>query len=204
VEIAVKGSRTRWLALARDLPALERAARRRVGSRGTTLLSPFDSLLWHRERVEQLFGFSYRIEVYRPGPKRVHGYYTLPILHDGQLIGRVDAKAHRAERRLAVRGIHFERWFATGGAPPAAAWGPVDQDAALAGMADALWSLARFAGADRVDLGRVVPRRLRSPLARALRAGPRAAAATSGASRRSAPAAPRAADVADGPAPLEV
>ena len=64
---------------------------------------------------ERLFGFNYRIEVYTPGPKRVHGYYTLPILHDGQLIGRVDAKAHRAERRLAVRGVHFERWFATGG-----------------------------------------------------------------------------------------
>jgi hypothetical protein len=168
VEIEVRGSRGRWLALARDLPALERARRRRAGSRGTTLLSPFDSLLWHRERVERLFGFAYRIEVYTPGPQRVHGYYTLPILHDGQLIGRVDAKAHRPERRLAVRGVHFERWFATGGVPPAAGWGAIEQDAALAGVADALWSLARIAGADHVDLGRVVPGRLRSPLARAL------------------------------------
>ena len=168
VEIEVKGSRSRWLALAKDLPALGRAARRRAGSRGTTLLSPFDSLLWHRERAERLFGFSYRIEVYTPGPQRVHGYYTLPILHDGQLIGRVDAKAHRAERRLAVRGVHFERWLAAGGVPPAAAWGAIEQDAALAGVADALWSLARFTHTDQVDLGRVVPRRLRPPLARAL------------------------------------
>jgi uncharacterized protein YcaQ len=174
VEIEVKGSRSRWLALAKDLPALKRAARRRAGSRGTTLLSPFDSLLWHRERIERLFGFSYRIEVYTPGPQRVHGYYTLPILHDGQLIGRVDAKAHRAERRLAVRGVHFERWFAGGGIPPAAAWGAIEQDAALAGVAEALWSLARFAGADAVDLGRVVPGRLRPPLSRALRTPPRA------------------------------
>jgi hypothetical protein len=170
VEVEIQGSRGRWLVLARDLPALRRAAWRRVASRGTTLLSPFDSLLWHRDRVERLFGFAYRIEVYTPGPKRVHGYYTLPILHDGQLIGRVDAKAHRPERRLAVRGVHFERWFATGGVPPAATWGAVEQDAALAGVADALWSLARFAGADQVDLGRVVPGRLRAPLARALRA----------------------------------
>ncbi len=170
VEIEVTGSRSRWLALARDLPALRRATRRRAASRGTTLLSPFDSLLWHRERAERLFGFSYRIEVYTPGPKRVHGYYTLPILHDGQLIGRVDAKAHRAERRLAVRGVHFERWFAAGGVPPAAAWGAIEQDAALAGLADALWSLARFTQADEVDLGRVVPGGLRPPLARALRA----------------------------------
>lgn len=177
VPIEVKGSRARWLVLARDLPALARAARRREGSRGTTLLSPFDSLLWHRERVERLFGFSYRIEVYTPGPQRVHGYYTLPILHDGQLIGRVDAKAHRADRHLAVRHVHFERWFATGGEPPAASWGAIEQDEALAGVADALWSLAVFTGADRVSLGRVVPGRLRPPLARMLRAGPRVAQA---------------------------
>jgi hypothetical protein len=191
VEIQVKGSRARWLALARDLPALARAARRHSGSRGTTLLSPFDSLLWYRERVERLFGFSYRIEVYTPSPQRVHGYYTLPILHDGQLIGRVDAKAHRAERRLAVRGVHFERWFATGGDPPAATWGAIEQDAALAGVADAVWSLARFAGADDVELGRVVPRRLRAPLARALRtAAPSVPGPTSGRSRRSVPTTP--------------
>jgi hypothetical protein len=196
VEIEVRGSRARWLALARDLPALARNARRRIASRGTTLLSPFDSLLWHRERVERLFGFSYRIEVYTPGPQRVHGYYTLPILHDGQLIGRVDAKAHRAERRLAVRGVHFERWFVTGGTPPAATWGAIEQDAALAGVADALWSLARFAGADDVDLGRVVPGRLRGPLGRALRAGPPAAGAPP-ARRRSAPAASAAAATGD-------
>jgi uncharacterized protein len=188
VEIEIKGSRTRWLALVRDLPALERAARRRSGSRGTTLLSPFDSVLWHRERVERLFGFSYRIEVYTPGPQRVHGYYTLPILHDGQLIGRVDAKAHRPERRLAVRGVHFERWFATGGEPPAATWGAIEQDAALAGVADAVWSLARFAGADNVDLGRVVPGRLRAPLGRALKTlAPPADGSVGGPTRRSAP-----------------
>ena len=159
VPIEVNGSHARWLVLARDLPALVRAARRREGSRGTTLLSPFDSLLWHRERVERLFGFSYRIEVYTPGPQRVHGYYTLPILHDGQLIGRVDAKAHRADRHLAVRHVHFERWFATGGEPPAASWGAIEQDEALAGVADALWSLAMFTGADR-DRG---PRRSLRP-----------------------------------------
>jgi uncharacterized protein YcaQ len=199
VEIEIPGARGRWLVLARDLPALRRAARRRAGSRGTTLLSPFDSLLWHRERVERLFGFSYRIEVYTPGPKRVHGYYTLPILHDGQLIGRVDAKAHRAERRLAVRGVHFERWFVTGGVPPAASWGAIEQDAALAGVADALWSLARFTGADHVDLGRVVPRRLRGPLGRALGAAGGAGAAAG----RSAPGVAGVPEIASGDAVAE-
>jgi len=82
-EIEVEGAPGRWLALHGDLPALARAERASSPSEGTTFLSPFDSLLWHRDRAARLFGFDYRIEVYTPGPKRVHGYYTLPILHHG-------------------------------------------------------------------------------------------------------------------------
>ena len=167
-EIEVEGSPGRWLALARDLPVLARAGRTPAPSRGTTLLSPFDSLLWHRDRVARLFGFDYRIEVYTPGPRRVHGYYTLPILHHGHLIGRLDAKAHRAERWLEVRHAHFEPWFASVQAPPAGG-GQVDQDEALAGLGEALGSLAAFVGADEVTLQRVTPRRLRASLARTLR-----------------------------------
>lgn len=167
VELEVEGSRQRWLALARDLPALARAARRRVPSRGTTLLSPFDSLLWHRERAARLFGFEYRIEVYTPSPRRVYGYYVLPILHDGHLVGRLDAKAHRAERRLEVRRVHLEPWLAARGAPPTGG-GDLDVDAALAGLAEALRSLAVFVGADSIVLGQVSPRRLRMPLLRLL------------------------------------
>jgi len=119
--------------------------------------------------VARLFGFDYRIQVYTPSAKRLHGYYTLPILHDGHLLGRVDAKAHRAERRLEVRGVHFEPWFAAGRTPPSGR-GAVDRDAALAGLADALRSLATFVGASEVTLERVTPGRLRSPLTRAVRA----------------------------------
>jgi uncharacterized protein YcaQ len=168
-EIEVEGSPARWLVLARDLPALARAGRRPAPGRGTTLLSPFDSLLWYRGRVARLFGFDYRIEVYTPGPQRVHGYYTLPILHDGRLIGRVDAKAQRAERRLEVRHVHFEPWLVGTGRPPAGR-GPVDLDAALAGVAEALGSLAAFVGGDETRLSRVTPHRLRAPLVRLLRA----------------------------------
>jgi uncharacterized protein YcaQ len=190
-EVEVEGSRQRWYALARDLPALERAGRRRAAARGTTLLSPFDSLLWHRERVARLFGFDYRIEVYTPGPQRVHGYYTLPVLHDGHLLGRVDAKTHRTEGRLEVRRVHFEPWFA-GGHPPPVGDAVVDQDAAFAGLADALRSLAEFVGTPHVILGRVVPARLRPPLRRALRA----AAPAAGRQPR-----PANADIADDPTP---
>jgi uncharacterized protein YcaQ len=166
-EIAVEGSPARWLALTRDLPALRRAGRRQSPAEGTTLLTPFDSLLWHRERVSRLFAFDYRIEVYTPGPKRVHGYYTLPILHDGHLIGRLDAKAHRAARWLEVRHVHFEPWLARGRAP-AAGWGQVDQERMVAGLAETVTSLAAFVEADRVTLARVTPSRLRAALRRAL------------------------------------
>ena len=177
VEIAVANSagklgRDHWYALAIDVPALIAAGRRRSPSRGTTMLTPFDSFLWHRERTERLFGFSYRIEVYTPGHKRVHGYYVLPILHDGQLIGRLDAKTHRAERRLEVKRVHFEPWFARGETPPAASWGPLDRDEAVAGVADAVRSIATFVGAERITLGRVLPSRLGAPLRRALTARP--------------------------------
>ena len=168
VEIAVAGDRGRWFALAEDLPALARAGRRHTPSRGSALLAPFDSFLWHRERTRRVFGFDYHTEVYTPGHKRVHGYYTLPILHAGQLIGRLDPKTHREARRLEVRGVHFERWFARGGSPPAASWGTIDRDAALAGVGDALRSLASFVGADQVTLGRVAPTALAAPLGRAL------------------------------------
>src|SRR4029453_12233368 len=105
-EVSVEGSHKSWLALRRDPPALSPTPRTAAAPRGTTLLSPFDSLLWHRDRVPRLFSFDYRIEVYTPAHRRIHGYYSLPILHDGELIGRVDAKAHREERRLEVRTVH--------------------------------------------------------------------------------------------------
>lgn len=178
-EVEVEGSRVRWLALARDVPALTRASRAPSPSKGTTLLSPFDSLLWYRDRVSRLFGFDYRIEVYTPGHQRVHGYYTLPILHDGHLIGRVDAKTHRAERRLEVRHVHLEPWFAAGGTPPSGGE-RLDQDAALAGIVDALDSLGTFVGTESVTLGRVTPRRLRPSLARVSSLEPQRSAVTPG------------------------
>ena len=168
-EIEVEGARGRWLVLTRDLPALRRARRRAATASGTTILSPFDSLLWFRGRVAQLFGFDYRIEVYTPQADRVHGYYTLPILHHGQLVGRVDAKTHRGDARLEVRHVHFERWAAAGSPPPVGTGPRLDRDELLAGLADALASLGRFVGAETIVLRRVTPGRLRAPLARALK-----------------------------------
>jgi uncharacterized protein len=74
----------------------------------TTLLSPFDPLVWDRTRALDLFRFDYRIECYTPAPKRKYGYFTLPILYNNALIGRLDPKAHRKEKVFEVKAIHLE------------------------------------------------------------------------------------------------
>ena len=110
----------------------------------TTLLSPFDPVVWDRARASELFGFDYKIEVYTPAAKRRYGYYSLPILHRGALIGRLDAKAHRKEGVFGVKALHLEPGVA------------VDHDLA-ATLAAALGECARWHATPDVRIDRSEP-----------------------------------------------
>jgi uncharacterized protein YcaQ len=74
----------------------------------TAILSPFDPVCWKRDRIERMFGFEYRIEIYTPEPKRQFGYYTLPILHNRDLVGRIDLKSDRQGRKLLAQASWHE------------------------------------------------------------------------------------------------
>ncbi len=118
------------------------------------LLSPFDSLIWRRERAERLFGFHYRIEVYVPAAKRQHGYYTMPVLAGGRLVARVDPKHDRRAGVLLLRGLAVEDGVA-----------PVEAVTVAAGAA---WRLADYLGADGVEVGNGMARGLGTSLAAAV------------------------------------
>jgi uncharacterized protein YcaQ len=120
--------------------------RLRAGDRPTrtSLLSPFDSLIWDRARTRALFGYEVCFEAYVVPSRRRYGYYCLAILHCGRLVGRLDPKMHRSERRLVVRALYLEPHVAVA-------------DDLLDGLAGALCNLACFLGATAVTIDRSEP-----------------------------------------------
>ncbi|MGH9126338.1 MAG: winged helix-turn-helix domain-containing protein [Acidimicrobiales bacterium] len=122
-----------------------------VGSRGrhrTTLLSPFDSLVWDRARTERVFGFTHRLEAYTPAAQRVYGYYAMPLLAGGRLIGRVDPK--RAGKTLVAQQVSL---------------GTGAGDDEVGATVEALRQAATWVGCDNVVVERCLPVTLRSRLA---------------------------------------
>lgn len=106
--ITVAGWKEPWYIHPENHGLLEYALAGEITPTCTTLLSPFDPLVWDRERARALFNFDYSIECYLPEAKRRYGYFSLPILSHGQLIGRLDAKAHRKDGIFEVRSIYLE------------------------------------------------------------------------------------------------
>ena len=127
-----------------DPEALDAPAR---GRHRTTLLSPFDSLVWDRRRTRRVFGFDHRLEAYVPAARREHGYFAMPLLAGGRLVGRVDPK--RDGRTLVARQVSVR--------PKAAE-----------AMAAALREAAEWVGCDAVAVGRVDPAQAAAPLRAAL------------------------------------
>jgi uncharacterized protein YcaQ len=134
--------------------ALEFLAAGGRGRHRTTLLSPFDSLVWERARTERMFGLSHRLEAYVPKAKRVHGYYAMPLLHGGELLGRADParETTKAGDVLIARQISLET------------------PRAVEPMAKALWEAAAWVGCGSVRVESVLPRESAEPLRRAVEA----------------------------------
>jgi uncharacterized protein YcaQ len=157
VRVEVKG----WDASAyvhRDHVALlERARHGRLRAAHTTLLSPFDPVVWDRDRASTMFDFDYTIECYTPAPKRRYGYFVLPILRRGRLVGRLDAKVHRAEGRFELKKIFLEP-------------GVEIDDGLVRDLATAIHDCADWHSAPRVTMGRSDPPLLLKPLRAALAA----------------------------------
>jgi hypothetical protein len=129
----------------------------------TTLLSPFDPIVWDRRRALELFGFDYRLECYTPAEKRQYGYFTLPVLRRGQLVGRIDAKAHRAAGVFELKSVVLEPGVRPG-------------ERLLRDLAAALGRCARWHGCPRIEVTRADPETVAAPL-RALLSEPQSVGA---------------------------
>jgi uncharacterized protein YcaQ len=151
MEVRVAGDRE----VSYALPEVLKSLPARLSS-AVHLLSPFDNLTIDRDRLARLFGFDYKIECYTPAAKRRYGYFTLPILWQGKLVGRLDPKAERKQKRLLVRNVVLE--------PGVKQW-----DALACGLAKALREFARFNGCEEIVVEKAEPRRFRERTQEALR-----------------------------------
>lgn len=125
-----------------QLPLLARAEQNTLRATHSAVLSPFDPVVWDRKRAEELFNFSYRLECYIPAQKRKYGYFVLPLLHQGVLVGRIDAKMHRKDNLLEIISLYLEDGIKPG-------------QSLINGLHKALTDFAYWQGARLIQLGNV-------------------------------------------------
>ena len=157
LQVAVQGWNAPGYVLASQAALLKKALANKLVATHTTLLSPFDPVVWDRERAAILFDFDYRLECYTPEAKRVHGYFVLPILCCGQLIGRLDAKAHRSKGIFEVKSLF---------AQPGCGWSAAQVQAVARAMAQC----AHWHGTPEITIQDTQPVKLAAALRRALKA----------------------------------
>ena len=155
LRVPVEGWRTPGYVHASQTGLLKKAMVNKLVPTHTALLSPFDPVVWDRERVATLFDFDYRLECYTPEAKRIHGYFVLPILCCGQLIGRLDAKAHRAQGIFEVKSLATQ---------PGMAW----DERQMQAVSRAIVQCALWHGTPEVKLLQTTPPKLAAPMRRAL------------------------------------
>jgi len=137
--------------LPEDLPLINEIEAGQHEPRVTTFLSPFDNLTWNRDRLSDLFGFEYTIEMYLPQAKRKFGYYVLPILHNGRFVGRLDPKADRKPRTFLVHKIALES-------------SEKMTDELVTDIADALREFMEFHGSEQLTIKQSEPKSLRAAI----------------------------------------
>lgn len=166
IAVRVKGWESTAYVHADHAALLALAAKGRLRATHTTLLSPFDPVVWDRARARAMFAFDYAIECYTPAPRRRYGYFVLPVLRRGRLVGRLDAKAHRGEGLFEVHKLYFEPGLRI-------------DEAMLVDVAGALHACARWHETPRVRLRRCEPHALLGPMRAALAGAVQAADAAS-------------------------
>lgn len=147
IRVAVEGWKHPGYVHRDHRPLLRRAAANELTACYSTLLSPFDPLVWDRERALATWHFDYRIECYTPETKRKYGYFTLPMLIDGALVGRLDAKAHRRNKVFELKTVNFEANLRSNGRSTHSTY--------LPSIAACVVRCARWHGAVKVEVGRI-------------------------------------------------
>lgn len=151
IPVEVEGWKDTAYVLPEDLPLINEIEAGQHQPQVTTFLSPFDNLTWNRDRLSELFGFEYTIEMYLPQAKRKFGYYVLPILQNGRFVGRLDPKADRKTRTLLVHKIALES-------------GEKMTDELVTDIAGALREFMEFHGSEQLTIKQSEPKSLRTAI----------------------------------------
>ncbi|MFW9793304.1 MAG: winged helix-turn-helix domain-containing protein, partial [Candidatus Thorarchaeota archaeon] len=147
-EVTIEGVRDRYFVLQKNANQLEKQ-KDNFDDTPVKILSPFDNVIRERHYPEQLWNFDYKIECYVPAPKRVHGYFVLPILDGTELAGRLDAKVHRKKKLLEIKALYLETK-------------DLKSKEGVDRLRGGVFAFAKFHSCEKIEIGKVIPRNFTS------------------------------------------